>query len=129
MPLVKIETVRWMTVETKKKLFDAIHSALVCAFQIPDDDRIQRLVEYEPEDFESGSGRGKRFTIITISAFVGRSLEAKRKLYRELVTRIEPLGIPRNDLFILIEEHPMDNWGVRGGVPASDVAFGYKIKV
>jgi phenylpyruvate tautomerase PptA (4-oxalocrotonate tautomerase family) len=129
MPLVKVETRRWMQPATKRQLFDAIHSALVAAFQIPEDDRVQRLIEYAPEDFELLPGRGERFTIVTVSAFVGRSLDAKRRLYRELAERLEPVGIPREDLFVLVEEHPLENFGIRGGIAASDVELGFAVRV
>ncbi|MGC4066850.1 MAG: tautomerase family protein [Polyangiaceae bacterium] len=118
-----------MTKDTKRRVFDAVHAALVAAFRIPEDDRIQRLVEYDPEDFEIRPGRGERFTILTICAFEGRSLEAKRALYRELVDRLEPLGIPRLDLFIVLEEQPTENFGIRGGIPASEVNLGFQVQV
>lgn len=118
-----------MTPATKKQLFDAVHAALVTAFKIPDHDRIQRLIEYAPDDFEIRLGCGERFTLITICAFAGRSLDAKRKLYQQLAERLEPVGIPRNDLFIVIDEHSLENFGLRGGVPASEIDFAFDVKV
>jgi len=129
MPLVRIETRRWLTPETKLQLFDAVHAALVGAFKIPNDDRAQRLLEYAPEDFEIPPGKGPRFTIIVVSAFAGRSLDAKRNLYRELVARLSQLGIPPKDVFVLLEEQPLDNWGIKGGVPASEAKLGFEVKV
>jgi hypothetical protein len=54
------------------------------AIRIPDDDRTQRIVEHEPENFESPSGSSCGYTLIEITAFPGRSGEAKRNLYRAL---------------------------------------------
>lgn len=48
MPLVKVEIFKGKTPEYKKTLLDCIHKALVDAFSIPDDDRIQRLYELDP---------------------------------------------------------------------------------
>lgn len=129
MPLVLIECRRWMSRDTKAAVFNAVHDALVVGLKIPEDDRLQRIVEYAPDDFEIRPGRGERFTIITITAFVGRSIQAKKRLYRELATRLEPLGIPSNDLFVVLDEHPMENFGVRGGLPASEIDFGFKVEV
>ena len=43
MPLVTLETRRWMAPEQKKQAFDAVHAALVSCFRIPDHDRHQRM--------------------------------------------------------------------------------------
>jgi phenylpyruvate tautomerase PptA (4-oxalocrotonate tautomerase family) len=129
MPLIKIEARRGVAPALKRGLFDAVHEALVACFRIPDDDRTQRFVEYAPEDFEVPPGRGETFTIVTIVAFAGRSLDAKRALYKMIADRFEALGIPRLDVFIVLEEEPRENWGLRGGVAGSDVALGFDVKV
>jgi phenylpyruvate tautomerase PptA (4-oxalocrotonate tautomerase family) len=129
MPLVRIETRRWMTREIKQAVLDAVHEALVSAFKVPDDDRNQRIIEYDPCDFEGSAGKGERFTIVTIDAFAGRSLEAKRQLYKELVTRLSAAGIPPADLMVVIHDVPLENWGVRGGKAACDIDLGFQIKV
>ncbi len=129
MPSVRIETRRWMTRETKRAMLDAVHASLVSAFRIPDHDRNQRLVEYEPEDFESSAGKGEHFTVVTIDAFAGRSLDAKRALYQELASRLEPLGVPGNDLLVIVHDVPLESWGTRGGKAACDIEIGFKINV
>jgi phenylpyruvate tautomerase PptA (4-oxalocrotonate tautomerase family) len=129
MPLVKIETRRWMTRETKQAVLDGVHEALVAAFKVPNSDRNQRIIEYAPEDFEGSSGKGEHFTIITIDAFAGRSLEAKRKLYQELASRLGAVGIPVADLMVVVHDGPLENWGLRGGQAACDIDMGFKIQV
>jgi phenylpyruvate tautomerase PptA (4-oxalocrotonate tautomerase family) len=129
MPLVKIETRRWMTAEIKRAVLDAAHESLVSAFQVPGTDRNQRIIEYAPEDFEASSGRGERFTIVTIDAFAGRSLEAKRKLYQELASRLGAAGIPPADLIVIVHDVPLENWGLRGGQAACDIDLGFKIQI
>jgi phenylpyruvate tautomerase PptA (4-oxalocrotonate tautomerase family) len=129
MPLVRIETRRWMTRETKQAVLDAVHQSLVAAFKVPDSDRNQRIIEYAPEDFEGSPGKGERFTIITIDAFAGRSLEAKRKLYQELASRLGALGVPPTDLMVVVHDVPLENWGLRGGQAACDIDMGFKIQV
>jgi len=129
MPSVRIETRRWMDRGTKRVVLDAVHSSLVAAFKIPDHDRNQRLVEYEPEDFEASAGKGEHFTVVTIDAFAGRSIDAKRTLYQELVSRLAPLGIPGNDLLVIVHDVPLESWGTRGGKAACDIDIGFQIKV
>ncbi len=57
MPLVKIEMCEGRTAEEKRDLLEGTHQALVEAFTIPDDDRQQRIVEYQAEDFEVPRGK------------------------------------------------------------------------
>jgi len=42
-------------------------------------------------------------------------------MYTVLCDRIEELGVPRLDIFIQIIEQPLANWGIRGGIPASEI--------
>ena|SRR5829696_10526089 len=51
--------------------------------------------------------------------FAGRSTDAKRRLYRAVVTNLGRLGIPPTDVVIVLREEPPENWGIRGGTPAS----------
>jgi phenylpyruvate tautomerase PptA (4-oxalocrotonate tautomerase family) len=128
MPLVRIETRRWMTRGVKRSVMNAVHDSLVAAFKIPDHDRNQRVLEYDADAFEASPGKGERFTIVTIDAFAGRSLEAKRRLYREMASRLESVGIPAADLMVVVHDVPLENWGVRGGQAACDIDLGFEIR-
>ena len=129
MPLVTIETRRWMSPTQKVQVFDAVHGALVAAFKIPDKDRHQRLVEYAPEDFEIPPGKGGRYMVVALDVIAGRSLDAKRTLYKEIVGRLGVAGVPAQDILICLREISLDNWGVRGGVAACDVDLGFDVRV
>jgi phenylpyruvate tautomerase PptA (4-oxalocrotonate tautomerase family) len=129
MPIITMETRRGLPPELKRGMLDAVHEALVACFRIPDHDRTQRFVEHAREDFDIPPGRGERYTLVTIVAFAGRTVDAKRALYRTIADRLEALGIPRLDVLIVLQEEPMENWGVRGGVAGCDVDFGFKIQV
>jgi phenylpyruvate tautomerase PptA (4-oxalocrotonate tautomerase family) len=129
MPVVKIDTRRGLSPETKQRLLAAVHDALVSAFKIPDHDRTQRLCEHAPEDFEIPPGKGERYTVVELIVFAGRSIDAKRALYREIVERFEAIGVPRTDVFIVLLESPVENWGLRGGIAGCDLDFGFNLKV
>ena len=130
MPLVKIEIRKGKNAWYKKALLDGVHRALVDAFEIPESDRIQRLYELDDEDFEISSGKSGDFILIELTVFKGRSREAKKKLYKEMVDNLEKsLGVKRTDVFIVIHEPPLENWGIAGGVPADEVNLGFKIDV
>jgi phenylpyruvate tautomerase PptA (4-oxalocrotonate tautomerase family) len=127
MPLIKVHMRDGKTKEHKKAVLDGIHNALVSAFKIPDKDRTQLLAEYDAEHFD---GRDENYTVVEIVAFEGRSKDAKRQLYKEIVgnicgsTKLQP-----TDIFIIVNDIPKDNWGIRGGQMASEVNIGFKIDV
>jgi len=45
------------------------------------------------------------------------------------VRNLGKLGIPAGDIKILLRESGAENWGIRGGVPASEVDLGFKVDV
>jgi phenylpyruvate tautomerase PptA (4-oxalocrotonate tautomerase family) len=127
MPLVYIDIRKGHSPEYKRAILDGVHSALVEAFKIPDHDRNQILREHAREDFE---GRGAAPTIVSITAFSGRSREAKRALFAAIARNLAASpGIDGNDLLITVNDLPLDNWGIRGGKQASDLDLGFKIDV
>ncbi len=127
MPLVKIEIRKGKSREYKKALLDGVHMALVQSIRIPDYDRNQRLYELDADNFEAPSGD---ITIIEITMFKGRSIKAKKQLFRAIVDNLaEYPGIKGNDIIIVLHEPPLENWGIRGGKPASEVDLGFKIDV
>jgi phenylpyruvate tautomerase PptA (4-oxalocrotonate tautomerase family) len=110
---------------------EAVHSALVEAFKIPATDRTVRLVVHQPHRmmFLPGLAQPELFTQVSIDAFSGRSIDAKRALYSAIVTNLEQLGIPKSHVKVLLRELPKENWGIRGGQAGSDVDIGFKIEV
>lgn len=110
---------------------DAVHAALVAAFRIPVTDRHVRLLAYEPHRMLRGSDPpcADRYTRVTIDCFAGRSLDAKRRLYAEIVARLEALGTPAADVSILLREAPRENWGLGGRRAACDLDLGFVVEV
>ena len=129
MPVVEIHIRSGRTAEEKKALLNAIHGSLVEALKIPENDRIQRIREYASEDLEIPPGKTEKFTLIEITMFPGRSMEAKRNLYQVLIRHLGELGIDPMDVFIMLHEPSMENWGIRGGIPANEVDLGFKVDV
>jgi phenylpyruvate tautomerase PptA (4-oxalocrotonate tautomerase family) len=131
MPSVLIEVRRSYSQEREIALMEAVHAALRDAFRILPHDRNVRLLVHEPHRFACPPGRERPdlYTHISIDAFAGRSLRAKRSLYAAIVTNLERLGIPRDHVKILLREIPPENWGIRGGQAACDVELGFKIDV
>ncbi len=129
MPLVRIEVRRNRTASEKGAVCEAVHSAMREALLIPEHDRQIRYIEYVPEDFQVPPGKTENYTLVELTLFQGRSMDAKKNLYQAVVRNLGSLGIAPEDVFIVLIESPPENWGVRGGVPASEVDLGFKIEV
>ena len=131
MPSALIEVRREYSEPEEVALIDAVHGALVTAFQIPPQDRDVRLVVHAPHRFVCSPRltQPEYFTLVTIDCFAGRSLNAKRTLYTEIVTNLKALDIPPDHVTILVRDNPTHNWGLQGGHPASDLNLGFNINV
>ena len=128
MPNTKIETrVGWIV--DAPAVIESVQSALRDVLRLPEWDRTLRLIEHEPSHFAVPPGKGPRFTLIEVTMFAGRSMEAKRSLYQAIVRNLGELGVPPADIKITLIEVPPENWGIRGGQPASEVDLGFEIKV
>lgn len=131
MPATLIEVRRRYSQEQEIAIIEAVHSALVASFRIPPADKTVRLVVHEPHRMTCSPrlANPDLFTLVSIDAFAGRSLDAKRSLYKAIVTNLEPLGIPQTHVKILLRELPKGNWGIRGGQAGCDVELGFKVEV
>ena len=131
MPSVLIEVRQQYDIEVEIRIMEGVHAALRDAFQILPHDRNVRLIVHEPHRFQCPPNKEKPefYTLISIDGFAGRSLDAKRKLYKNIVNNLEPLGIPIDHVKIMLREITAENFGIRGGQAACDVNLGYKIDV
>ncbi len=130
MPVVTIDILEGKGRKYKKAIQNGVHNALIEALKIPEGDRTQKLFEHSPEDFLFPGNYSDAFTMLTIRMFEGRSMDAKRALYQAIVANLtDNPGIDGKDIFIMLDEHPKDNWGIRGGFPASELDLGYKVDV
>ena len=128
-PLVKIEIRKGKPKEYKKAILTGLHDALVESVKIPDQDRLQRIYELDEDNFESYT-KTDNITLIEIILYKGRSKEAKKALYKAINNNLalDP-GIDGNDIIIVLIEPPLENWGIRGGKPASEIDLGFNIRV
>ena len=130
MPLVKVTIRKGKSREYKKAILDGVHNALVEGVKIPDSDRLQQVYELSDEDFEAPAKKTSNVTLIEITLFLGRSLEAKRKLYQLITENMaKNPGIASSNLTVVLYESPLENWCVKEGKPASEVDLGFKVKV
>jgi phenylpyruvate tautomerase PptA (4-oxalocrotonate tautomerase family) len=129
MAQIKIYGNRSFLSPIKQDVSNILHSCIVDAFQYPENKRAHRFFFMDEGDFFYPEGRSNRYTIIEISLFDGRSIEAKKALYQLIFNRFENLlSISTTDVEITLTETPLHNWGIRGK-SGDDLTLDYKIAV
>jgi phenylpyruvate tautomerase PptA (4-oxalocrotonate tautomerase family) len=113
----------------KGRLSDIIHACVVEALQVPPDKRFHRFFPLDASDFFYPPDRTTRYTIIEVSMFEGRSVDAKKRLIRLLFARLkDELDISPQDVEVTMTETPPCNWGIRG-VPGDELTLNYRVDV
>jgi phenylpyruvate tautomerase PptA (4-oxalocrotonate tautomerase family) len=129
MAQAKVYGIRAHLDPVKAKLSEVIHSCVVDALQFPLNKRAHRFFPMSAEDFYFPASATARYTIIEISMFEGRSIEARKRLIRLLFERIcAQSDRLSNEVEVTITETPRHNWGFRGS-PGDEVSLQYKVDV
>lgn len=129
MAQVKIYGLRRSLSPLRTVLSDAIHASVMTAFEYPAEKRFHRFLLLDEADFIYPPDRSDRYTIIELSIFEGRSVEARKHLIRQLYERIPQVtGIASQDIEITIFETPRHAWGIRG-LPGDEIGLNYKVEV
>lgn len=131
MPSIRIETRCASTVEHEAALVAAVRSAVAEAFAVPSDECDVRLVAHAPHRFAVPSRltEPQVYTLVEVTAMIGRSLGAKRRLYAAAVERLADLGIPGDHVKVLLHELPAENVSPRNGAAACDMELGYEVDI
>lgn len=121
MPLVTVTVQRPKSTEFKDQVLSSVHSALV-ASGVPETDRFQRVLELDPVDFrydpsypDLGSPRGPDFVLIEIVFAVGRSVNVKRQIAKDIVSSLASFGMDPEGIMIHFSETRWENWSFGGG--------------
>ena len=126
---IKVYGVKDSLIPIRERLSHIIHSCMVEALALPVDKKFQRFFPMEKENFYFASGRTEAYTIIEISMFEGRTVEAKKQLINLLFERLnKELNLSPQDVEITIFETPQHNWGIRG-LPGDELSLNYKVNV
>ena len=90
---------------------------------------MQRIYELVEDNFESYE-KTDNITLIEIILYKGRSNGVKKALYKAINDNLalDP-GIDCDDIIIVLIEPPLENWGIIGGNPASEIDLGFNIIV
>ena len=121
MPLVTLTVRKPKPVAFKTTLLDAVHAALV-ASGVPAEDRFQRVLELEADDFrfdanypDVGTARNDDFVLVEILWSVGRSVKVKKKLLQGLMQALADAGFDPENVMVCFKETSWENWSFSGG--------------
>ncbi len=127
MAQVKIYGHRRVWHERRAEISDALHAALVTAWQLPEDKRFHRFLLLDDGDLVAP--RSEAYLVVEVVCFEGRSSQAKRALVRAVYDDVAPaLGLAAEDLELVVVETPRENWGIRGR-SGDELALSYRVDV
>ena len=115
MPLLNIHVVRGRSEDQTATLLQAIHDAMVEAFEVPVRDRYQVLQEHEPqrlimEDTGLGFERTNNRILIHVTTRP-RSREMKERFYALLVDQLgKRCGVSPEDIMVSCVENSDADW-------------------
>lgn len=115
MPLVRIDITAGREAEQVRAIADAIHTAIVDVYRIPERDRFQIITEHPASQIiaeDAGLGFDRTDGVVMIQIFTqrGRALEAKTDLYARIHDALAAVGIASEDVFIGYVENGPQDW-------------------
>jgi len=122
MPFVRISLPASFSQETKDNISLSVHHALMQEFNIPENDYFHIIEELKPTQIKFPEtylevAHTSDIVYIQIIAGQGRTVEQKRRLYREIAERIaNSTAITKNNIIIvLLENEGRHNWSFGNG--------------
>jgi phenylpyruvate tautomerase PptA (4-oxalocrotonate tautomerase family) len=115
MPLIRIDLIEGRTDAEIKTLLDALHRAMLAAFQVPERDRYQIVTEHKPsrmivEDTGLGIPRTEKVVFLQVTSRP-RGREAKENFYKLTAEALqESCGIEPSDLVVSFVENTDEDW-------------------
>ena len=115
MPLVRIDVIEGRSEAELKELLDAIHSATLAAFKVPERDRYQIIHEHPAaemriEDTGLGIPRSERIVMVEVTTRPRSRLE-KRDFYELLCQELlRRCGVKASDVVVSITQNADEDW-------------------
>lgn len=129
MPLVTVQINSKWTLQEKKQMLTALQTAVLEGLGVSEEALQIRINEYPPENLLLLAGQSDKYLVIEIALFLGRTFVTKKRLYQSINAKLNEIGIAETDIFIVLHEAPMENFGINGGKPASEIKFNYDINI
>ena len=118
MPFSRITTN--FALENESAFIDAFHDTMWRVLNIPAHDRLVVLDQKIQGFYQPANSSGK-YILFEIKLFSGRTLATKKKLYHDLFSLANSVGVDGSHVNVILQDIDKINWGIRGGQPASEV--------
>jgi len=121
MPIVRITLSEQYELKVQDQISEAIHSALVECFRIPEDDYFQIFDVVKPTQLRFprlylGKVHTENIIFIQITAVGGRTAEQKKQVFATIAKNIkEKTEIDTQELIISLLENSKENWSFGDG--------------
>jgi len=115
MPLVRVDVIEGRSEAELKGLLDAIHSATLAAFKVPERDRYQIIHEHPAaemriEDTGLGIPRSERIVMVEVTTRPRSRLE-KQSFYELLCQELlRRCGVKASDVVVSITQNADEDW-------------------
>ncbi len=119
MPFLRVDAYEGRSKEQVKELLDAIHRAILSAFEVPLRDRYQVYQEHSESNFivqDTGLGIDRTKNVVFIGITSRQRTEVqKTTLYTKLVEELKTCGIEQNDIVVSIVINSDADWSFGNG--------------
>lgn len=126
MPFSRITTN--FILDNESSFIDDFHNKMMSVLKIPEHDR-QIVLDQKTQGFYQPTNSSGKYILFEIKMFSGRTLETKKKLYMELFALANSVGVEGSNVNVILQDIEKVNWGIRGGLPASEVDLGFKTNI
>jgi phenylpyruvate tautomerase PptA (4-oxalocrotonate tautomerase family) len=115
MPLLRVDVIEGRSEAELKELLDAIHSAMLAAFQVPERDRYQivhehPVAEMKIEDTGLGIPRTEQVVMVQVTTRPRSRIE-KQNFYELLCEELlRRCGVKGSDVFVSITQNDDEDW-------------------
>jgi len=122
MPMVRIDTTDEWTQKDVLLAGEIIYEVLLEVFSVPENDKFQIINRHPKENLNiaphfHGNEYSDKVLIIQIFLNQGRTVELKKKFYKELMSRlVASLACRPDDIFVNLVEVTKDNWSFGNGL-------------
>lgn len=121
MPLAHISLRAGKPEAYRQAILDSLYLAMREALSVPEDDQFMTISEHHAANFRGGNAYGVAqsddLLYIRITVFDRRTAEQKKALFRRLAERLgESPGVRPQDVFVVIQDAPKENWSVGNGI-------------
>ena len=118
MPFVNIEVKKGKSGEYKRAILDGVRNALIETIKVSEDNTFLRIYELDESNFMYPGTKTENVTLIGITMYNGRTVEAKNALYTAINRNLaQTPKIAGNDISIVIYDVAPEDIVLEDGKP------------